>query len=249
MLRLAVAVLAGLVAWSAGARADSFVGGLINNAATPMSAFSCIYVDQAATTDVKQCAGASLGSTMAAYFGAVSVNNNGTDFQNTATTLTNLGGAPLASPTLTGVPKAPTAAQGDNTVQIATDAFVKLQQAPPANMGWITGVNPGTACGTGCLMVTSVQQAQNIKALRCRLSATGDIGATLSVYKASSGTACPASGTVLHSGSCNLNGTVNADQTLTLTNTTLAVGDSVCIGSSGVVTNSAGEISMYLTPQ
>lgn len=33
--------------------------------------------------------------------------------------------APLASPTLTGTPKAPTAAAGTNTTQIATTAFVQ----------------------------------------------------------------------------------------------------------------------------
>jgi hypothetical protein len=32
--------------------------------------------------------------------------------------------APLASPTLTGTPKAPTASEGTNTTQIATTAFV-----------------------------------------------------------------------------------------------------------------------------
>lgn len=35
--------------------------------------------------------------------------------------------APLASPTLTGTPAAPTAAQGTNTTQIATTAFVKTE--------------------------------------------------------------------------------------------------------------------------
>lgn len=42
------------------------------------------------------------------------------------------GAAPLASPALTGVPTAPTAAPGDNTTQIATDAFVYAAVAPLA---------------------------------------------------------------------------------------------------------------------
>lgn len=41
-----------------------------------------------------------------------------------AAMLATMGGAPLASPTLTGTPAAPTAAQGTNTTQIATTAMV-----------------------------------------------------------------------------------------------------------------------------
>ena len=43
---------------------------------------------------------------------------------NTTYTLSSLGAAPTASPTFTGTPKAPTAAAGTNTTQIATTAFV-----------------------------------------------------------------------------------------------------------------------------
>jgi hypothetical protein len=42
----------------------------------------------------------------------------------TAGDVTGAGGAPAVSPALTGVPTAPTAAQGDTSSQIATDAFV-----------------------------------------------------------------------------------------------------------------------------
>ena len=45
--------------------------------------------------------------------------------------------APLASPTFTGVPAAPTAASGTNTTQIATTAFV--QSAAPAKGGYREG--------------------------------------------------------------------------------------------------------------
>ena len=38
--------------------------------------------------------------------------------------ITNAGGAPIVSPAFTGVPTAPTAAQGDASSQVATDAFV-----------------------------------------------------------------------------------------------------------------------------
>jgi hypothetical protein len=44
--------------------------------------------------------------------------------------VTAVGGAPLASPNLTGAPTAPTGASGDNSTQIATDAFVQAAVAP-----------------------------------------------------------------------------------------------------------------------
>lgn len=52
----------------------------------------------------------------------------------------NLAGkAPLASPTFTGAPKAPTAAAGTNTTQIATTEFVT--SAVAAAVGSITGIS------------------------------------------------------------------------------------------------------------
>lgn len=47
------------------------------------------------------------------------------DDANAAAQLTTLGAAPLASPTFTGTPAAPTASGGTNTTQIATTAFVQ----------------------------------------------------------------------------------------------------------------------------
>ena len=56
------------------------------------------------------------------------------------------GAAPLASPTLTGVPAAPTAALNDNTTQLATDAFVLAQ---------ITASSPVTSVFTRVGAVTA----------------------------------------------------------------------------------------------
>lgn len=53
--------------------------------------------------------------------------NNLSDVANTTTARTNLGAAPTASPTFTGVPVAPTAAVGTNTTQLATTAFAVNQ--------------------------------------------------------------------------------------------------------------------------
>jgi len=47
-----------------------------------------------------------------------------------ASVMTMLGAAPLASPTFTGTPRAPTPATSDNSTQIATTAFVKAQAIP-----------------------------------------------------------------------------------------------------------------------
>lgn len=57
--------------------------------------------------------------------------------------------APLASPVLTGVPEAPTAASGDNTTQIATTAFV---QDAVASAG-------GAALGRNSVSITTTSLA------------------------------------------------------------------------------------------
>jgi hypothetical protein len=62
--------------------------------------------------------------TAANVTGTVAIANGGTGATAAATALSNLGGAPLASPTFTGTPAAPTAAAGTNTTQVATTAFV-----------------------------------------------------------------------------------------------------------------------------
>jgi hypothetical protein len=54
----------------------------------------------------------------------IPVSSGGTGASAGPAALANLGGAPLASPTFTGVPAAPTAAPGTNTTQLATTAFV-----------------------------------------------------------------------------------------------------------------------------
>jgi len=49
--------------------------------------------------------------------------------------VTAVGGAPLASPTFTGVPAAPTAALGTNTTQLATMAAIQAALAAPTTRG------------------------------------------------------------------------------------------------------------------
>ena len=54
--------------------------------------------------------------------------NNLSDVASAPTSLGNLGGAPLASPTFTGTPAAPTAATATNTTQVATTAYVRANR-------------------------------------------------------------------------------------------------------------------------
>ena len=62
--------------------------------------------------------------TAANVSGVVAIANGGTAATTAAEALTNLGAAPIDSPTFTGVPLAPTATAGISTTQIATTAFV-----------------------------------------------------------------------------------------------------------------------------
>ncbi len=66
--------------------------------------------------------------------GVVAIANGGTGATTAVDALTNLGGAPIASPTLTGVPLAPTPINTTNTTQIATTAFIQdlLLNSPSA---------------------------------------------------------------------------------------------------------------------
>jgi len=67
--------------------------------------------------------------------------NNLSDVSNAATSLSNLGGAPLASPTFTGTPSLPTGTTGvtqsasDNSTKLATTAFTKTAISTFANIG------------------------------------------------------------------------------------------------------------------
>ena len=58
---------------------------------------------------------------------AIIYDNNGSDVEKTIASLA--AAAPTADPTFTGTPAAPTAAQGTNTTQIATTAFVNAEIA------------------------------------------------------------------------------------------------------------------------
>jgi len=65
-----------------------------------------------------------IGNVVVSLNAPVTIANGGTGAGTAPAALAALGGAPLASPTFTGVPAGPTAAPGVNTTQLATTAYV-----------------------------------------------------------------------------------------------------------------------------
>lgn len=96
-------------------------------------------------------------------------------------------------------------------------------------------------------------RAERVKAITARPSVAGTGGAATAVIrKAASGTAIT-SGTALHSGSINLVGTVDTNQSLTLSTTPgvldLKAGDALCIDFTGTLTSAVGAVSVALSPK
>jgi hypothetical protein len=152
--------------------------------------------------------------------------------------------ATLASPELGGTPTAPTPAQGTNSTQIATTAFVKSQQIP-ISIGWIAGQNPNNA------IASVINQTMTVNAIVGAVEVANGSTATVAVNHAPSGVACSA-GTALHSGSFNANGTAATEQTLTVMTASLAVGDRICLqttgGSNWSSGSAVGTITIFVTP-
>ena len=91
-----------------------------------------------------------------------------------------------------------------------------------------------------------------VHAIRGRVEVSGTGGAcTATIRKVPSGTAL-GSGTALHSGSFNLEGTAATNQTLTLSTTAstvkLAAGDSLAFDITGTATSALGSITVTLSP-
>jgi hypothetical protein len=89
----------------------------------------------------------------------VAVANGGTGAATAPLALTSLGAAPIASPTFTGTPAAPTPAAADSSTTLATTAFVK-------SLGYVTG-GPFVPLGGGNmtgLLLLSANPAANLGA-------------------------------------------------------------------------------------
>jgi hypothetical protein len=191
---------------------------------------------------------------------AIFAGASGTTLQDTGTQLSAL--APLASPSFTGTPVAPTAATATNTAQIATTAYVQNQAyatlASPALRGIPTAPTPEQGTNSTQIATTAfvksqqlpisigwiagqnpnkaiasvINQALTVNAIVGAVEVANGSTATIAVNHAPSGVACSA-GSALHSGSFNANGNPATDQILTVTTASLEVGDRICLQTTG----------------
>lgn len=90
---------------------------------------------------------------------------NGVSADPTFQTLGALGIAPIASPTLTGTPAAPTAALGTNSTQLATTAFV-ANRGPCANIMDFGGNNTGSG-NNDAAFSSALASASNLTSQKC----------------------------------------------------------------------------------
>ena len=108
--------------------------------------------------------------TAANVTGTVAVANGGTGATVAATALSNLGGAPINSPTFTGTPAAPTASAGTNTTQVATTAFV-VAAVDAARTGLDVKASVRVATVAAGTLATSFANGQTVDGV---VLATGD---------------------------------------------------------------------------
>lgn len=110
----------------------------------------------------------------------------------------------------------------DTGITCGTSAAAVKQRVA---IGWPAGIDP-----TGNIIAT-IDEASTVTSIVGTVTTPLGAAGTVLVYKAPSGTAC-ASGTLLHTGSFNANGTANTNQTLTLAGAgapSLTAGDRICL--------------------
>jgi hypothetical protein len=132
-----------------------------------------------------------------------------------------------AQPAFTNISGVATAAQLPAATISAQGAA--LLHNVPFSMGWNSATNPDGN------FVAVVTQASRITAIKGRIGPAVGATATITVKKAATGVDCAASGTALHSGSFDANGTANTVQTLTLVGGAtddLAANDTVCFSTA-----------------
>jgi hypothetical protein len=101
--------------------------------------------------------------------------NNLSDVANVNTARSNIGAAPLASPTFTGDPQAPTPGAADNDNSIATTAFVKTAVAAvPAPVAATAAEYLANSAPTKMLTPGAIWSASNMISLGVASSVTPD---------------------------------------------------------------------------
>ena len=136
-------------------------------------------------------------------------------------------------------------------IKQAADSGLGLVGVDPGDGGFLTASFPYSATSVDQTMFTA-DRTYIVKAVRGRVDVAGTGGAaTATIRKAASGTAI-ISGTALHTGSFNLVGTVNTQQTLTVStlasDLVIPAGTSICIDLTGVLTSALGTITVTLAP-
>jgi hypothetical protein len=131
------------------------------------------------------------------------------------------------------------------------DGSLGLQGTDGNDGGFEIVVFPYTASAVDQTMFVA-DRAYIVKAIRGRVDVAGTGGAaTATIRKVASGTAI-ASGTALHSSTYNLVGTVNTQQSLTLSTTAsdllIPAGTAICADFTGTLTSAVGNISVTLSP-
>lgn len=125
-----------------------------------------------------------------------------------------------------------------------TAGIAKLHNVPVA-VGWPAQLDPHN------VVLANIDQASTITKIVGVNEVLVGAAATLSVYKAASGVSC-ADGTILHSGTFNANASLDTNQELTLTATTLAAGDRICLqttdSANWLAGTGIGTITVFLAP-
>ena len=140
--------------------------------------------------------------------------------------MTMLGAAPLASPTFTGTPLAPTPSTGDSSTKIATTAYVKAQGYGTGSVTSVTagsGLSGGTITTTGTISlpisgVTAASYGSSSAVPTFTVDTYGRITAASNTNISTSAIgAVPTSRTIATSGGLSGGGDLTADRSFTLT--------------------------------
>lgn len=122
--------------------------------------------------------------------------------------------------------------------------IAKLHNVPVA-VGWPAQLDPHN------VVLVNIDQASTITKIVGVNEVLVGAAATLSVYKAASTVSC-ADGTILHSGTFDANASLDTNQELTLTATTLAAGDRICLqttdSANWLAGAGVGTITVFLAP-
>lgn len=113
---------------------------------------------------------------------AIIYDNSGTDVEKTIASLASA--APTADPTFTGTPVAPTAAQGTNTTQIATTAFVNAEIAADtaAKAPLASPTFTGTPAGPTAAVSTNTTQLATTAFVVAEIA--DEVGTTIQAFDA-----------------------------------------------------------------